>query len=418
MMTRIDYPNIGETLYCGELPNGLRIRVVPKPGFNSFYAVFGTNYGGAMRRFELDGNMIDTPAGVAHFLEHKMFDLPNGDNALNMLSANGADPNAFTSSGVTCYYFRCTTKFEQNLRLLLHFVSTPWFTPETVEKEQGIIGQEIRMVEDSPSNVLYYNLLKCLYDHHPIRDEVAGTVESIAEISDKTLYDCHKAFYAPSNMILCVEGDVDPEQIYEIAKEELSAERSPVPHADYGAQEGPLPREMHMEKSMEVSMPLFAIGAKISDLGLKDRLIATLSLRLLYGASSPFYSRLYADGILNRDFDADTDYSAGTSMLMFSGESPDPDKVLEEIIREADELRISDEYFERTKKAALGGRLRSLEDFDNVCVGLLIDLIDGYCSFDAPAMFEEISKSECEQFIKENISEEKLAMSVIYPVKK
>lgn len=418
MMTRIDYPNIGETLYCGELPNGLRIRVVPKPGFNSFYAVFGTNYGGAMRRFELDGNMIDTPAGVAHFLEHKMFDLPNGDNALNMLSANGADPNAFTSSGVTCYYFRCTTKFEQNLRLLLHFVSTPWFTPETVEKEQGIIGQEIRMVEDNPSNVLYYNLLKCLYDHHPIRDEVAGTIESIAEISDKTLYDCHKAFYAPSNMILCVEGDVDPEQIYEIAKEELSAERSPVPHADYGTQEGPLPREMHMEKSMEVSMPLFAIGAKISDLGLKDRLIATLSLRLLYGASSPFYSRLYADGILNRDFDADTDYSAGTSMLMFSGESPDPDKVLEEIIKEADELRISDEYFERTKKAALGGRLRSLEDFDNVCVGLLIDLIDGYCSFDAPAMFEEISKSECEQFIKENISEEKLAMSVIYPVKK
>ena len=418
MMTRIDYPNIGETLYCGELPNGLRIRVVPKPGFNSFYAVFGTNYGGAMRRFELDGEMKDTPAGVAHFLEHKMFDLPNGDNALNMLSANGADPNAFTSSGVTCYYFRCTDKFEQNLRLLLHFVSTPWFTPETVEKEQGIIGQEIRMVEDSPTNELYYNLLKCLYDHHPIRDEVAGTVESIAEISDKTLYDCHKAFYAPSNMILCVEGDVDPEQIYEIAKEELTEERSPVPHADYGPEEGPLPSEMHVEKTMEVAMPLFAIGAKISDLGLKDRLIAGLSLRLLYGASSPFYSRLYADGTLNRSFDADADYSAGASMLIFSGESPDPDKVLEEILKEAENMRISDEYFERTKKAALGGRLRGLEDFDNVCVNLLMDLIDGYCSFDAPAMFEEISKSECEQFIKENISEEKLAMSVVYPVKK
>ena len=216
-----DYPGIGETLYTAALDNGLEIRVVPKKDFSTFYAAFATNYGGACRRFTVDGRALDTPAGVAHYLEHKMFDLPNGDNALNILSANGADPNAFTSSGITCYYFQCTEGFEENLRMLLHFVSTPYFTDETVQKEQGIIAQEIRMGEDNPGMRVYYNLLEMLYAHHPIRDRVAGTVESIAEITAQTLYDCHKVFYAPSNMVLCVEGDVDPEQVARIAEEVL-----------------------------------------------------------------------------------------------------------------------------------------------------------------------------------------------------
>ena len=190
-MKKTEYKNIGETLYSATLPNGLRLNVIPKPGFNSRYAVFAANYGGAHRNFELDGRRIETPAGVAHYLEHKMFDLPNGDNALNILTANGADPNAFTSSGMTAYHFQCTEHFEENLRMLLHFVSTPHFTPETVRKEQCIIAQEIRMGEDNPGVILYYDLLRMLYKQHPIGDRVAGTVESIAEITDKTLYDCH-----------------------------------------------------------------------------------------------------------------------------------------------------------------------------------------------------------------------------------
>ena len=147
MMTihKHDYPGIGETLYAAVLDNGLEIRVVPKKDFSTFYAAFATNYGGACRRFSVDGRTLDTPAGVAHYLEHKMFDLPNGDNALNILSANGADPNAFTSSGITCYYFQCTEGFEENLRMLLHFVSTPYFTDETVRKEQ--VAEIARSVE-------------------------------------------------------------------------------------------------------------------------------------------------------------------------------------------------------------------------------------------------------------------------------
>lgn len=417
MMTKTEYTNIGETVYEGELGNGLRIRVIPKPGFASFYAVFGTNYGGAMRRFEVDGVNTDTPAGVAHFLEHKMFDLPNGDNALTMLSTNGADPNAFTSSGITCYYFRCTEKFEENLRLLLHFVSTPYFTKETVDKEQGIIGQEIRMVEDNPGNQLYYNLLKCLYEHHPIRDEVAGTIESIAEITDRTLYDCHRVFYAPSNMCLCVEGDVDPENIFEIAAQELPVECSPVPHADYGEKEGILPFNKRSEISMEVSAPQFLIGSKIEDDSLKGRLTATLAIRLLMGPSSPFYSRLYSEGTINHDFDAEADFTAGTSTCIIGGESREYEKVYEELVNEVRNLSISDEYFERTKKSAIGSRLRSLEDFDGVCISTLAGVFDGYNFFESIELFDTVTKEDCENWIRTNLAEEKLAMSVVKPVK-
>ena len=208
------YPHIGETLYSETLPNGLRLRVIPKKGFRSRYAVFAANYGGAHRRFTVDGRTVDTPAGVAHFLEHKMFDLPNGDTAVDLLTANGADPNAFTSEGITCFYFQCTERFEENLRLLLHFVSTPWFTEETVQKEQGIIGQEIRMGEDSPGSAVYYNLLRQLYASHPIRDRVVGTVESIAQITAQTLDGLE---YGPLELAALAE-DVTKEDVVRIAQ--------------------------------------------------------------------------------------------------------------------------------------------------------------------------------------------------------
>jgi hypothetical protein len=237
------FENIGETLYSAALPNGLRLRVIPKSGYSTSFAAFATNYGGAYRRFRAGGDFIDTPAGVAHFLEHKMFDMPDGDGALSLLSANGADPNAFTSSGMTCYYFESTRSFYENLEMLLKFVSTPYFTAESVEKEQGIIGQEIVMTEDSPDFAVYMNLLKLLYASHPIRDAVAGTVESIAEITPEVLYSCHKVFYNPSNMTLCVAGDVDAEKILETAAAILPADPGPVPQADFGPAESGVPLE-------------------------------------------------------------------------------------------------------------------------------------------------------------------------------
>ena len=418
------YPGLGETLYSSVLPNGLTLHVIPKPGFRSFYAVFAANYGGAHRRFTLEGRALDTPAGVAHYLEHKMFDLPDGDNALSLLTANGADPNAFTASNITCYYFQCTENFEDNLRLLLHFVSTPYFTEETVQKEQGIIAQEIRMGEDSPGSAVYYNLLRQLYANHPIRDRVAGTVESIAEITHETLHACHKVFYAPSNMCLCVEGDVDPERVEAIARELLAEEKAPVPTADFGPDEGPLPVEALHREAMPVSAPQFLIGAKLraqtGEAGLRQRIVAQLALRLLVGSSSPFYTSLYAAGTLNRDFDYEADFAAGTGTVLLGGESTDPEAVLAALNAEIAKVcagGFDPAAFERAKRASYGSRLRGLEDFESVCVSLATAQFEGFCPLDAPALLSAVTRAECEAFVRENLTPERFALSVIEPKK-
>ena len=421
MMQRIDYPGTGDVLYSGTAANGLRVRVLPKEGFSGFYAVFATDYGGTYRRFTLDGRDYDTPAGVAHYLEHKMFDLPDDDNALNLLSQNGADPNAFTSSDVTCYYFRCTRLFEENLRLLLHFVSTPYFTEETVRKEQGIISQEIHMGEDNPGTANYYNLLKMLYRHHPIREKVIGTVDSIAQITAETLYSCHAAFYTPSNMVLCVAGDVDPDEILRIAEQELPPEQKAVPTVQFGEEEDLLPMEQRSVLEMPVSTPQFLIGAKLipEEKGpalFRQQLTASLALRLLAGPSSPFFNRLYASGLLNRFFDADADFSTGVGTVILGGESRDPDAVLAALLEEA--ARIGTEgfdegLFERTRRAGIGSALRGMEDFDDVCVSLALDEFDGFCYLDYPAVMASIEKSECEAFIRETLLPERVALSVV-----
>ena len=421
MMQRIEYPATGDVLYTGTAQNGLRIRVLPKKGFSGFYAVFATDYGGTYRRFTLDGVDYDTPAGVAHYLEHKMFDLPDGDNALTLLSQNGADPNAFTASDVTCYYFHCTRLFEENLRLLLHFVSTPYFTPETVQKEQGIIGQEIHMGEDRPGTANYYSLLNLLYRHHPIREKVIGTVESIAEITAETLYACHAAFYTPANMVLCVAGDVDPDRILAVAEEELPREESAVPVVHFGEEEDLLPVERRSVLEMPVSAPQFLIGAKLNPAEkgqalFRQQLTASLAMRLLAGPSSPFYNRLYESGLLNRSFDADVDFSTGVATVIIGGESRDPDAVFAALLEEL--KRVNAEgfdaaLFERTRRAGIGAALRGMEDFDDVCVSLALDEFDGFCYLDYPALMASIAKEECEAFIRDTLQPERLALSIV-----
>ncbi len=423
MLEKYDYPGTGDELYTGTARNGLRIRVLPKKGFSGFYAVFATDYGGTYRRFRLDGVMHDTPAGVAHYLEHKMFDLPSGDNALNLMTQNGADPNAFTSSDATCYYFHCTDRFEENLRMLLHFVSTPYFTEETVAKEQGIIGQEIRMGEDSPGNANYYSLLSLLYRHHPIREKVIGSIESISRITAETLYTCHSAFYTPANMVLCVAGDIAPESVLAVAEEELGNEVRPVPELFFDAEEDLLPVSGRAVLEMPVSCPQFLIGAKLraEDRGpslFRQELTASLAMRLLAGSSSPFYNRLYNEGLLNRTFDADADFSRGVGTVIIGGESRDPDAVLDALCTEIHRLGkdgIDSALFERTRRSSIGGALRAMEDFDDVCVSLALNEFEGSCYLDYPVLLASIEKSECEAFLRESLQPERLALSIVQP---
>ena len=386
------FDNVGETLQTAVLDNGLHVCVVPKKGFSSFFACFGTYYGSVQRSFDLAGVRHDTPAGVAHYLEHKMFDMPDGDNALQSMTATGADPNAFTAYDETVYYFHCTEHFEENLRTLLRFVTTPYFTAETVEKEQGIIAQEIRMYDDEPDNAVYVELMKLLYKTHPVRDDIAGTVESIAEIDADTLYACHRAFYTPGNMCLCVAGDVD-----------AAAEK------------------LYTERVMSVSAPQFLLGAAYRPTEgdvLRERIVARLAMRLLCGTSSPFYTRLYGEGVLNRNFSYGTDFPANTAQLTVGGESPDPQRVYEELLREVE--RIASEgfdqgAFERAKRASLGARLRGFEDFDSVCLTCFDAQKLGYCIFDAPEVLASVTAEECRDFLARTLRRERTALSVVRP---
>lgn len=424
-MNKREYKNIGETLYTDVLPNGLRVSIVPKPGWSKSYAFFATNYGGADRRFKIGGQWIDTPAGVAHFLEHKMFDTPDGGNALNTLSANGASPNAFTGSGITGYYFESTDKFYNNLETLLKFVSIPYFTQESVDKEQGIIGQEIRMTEDRPGFVLYYEFLKCLYANHPVRDSVAGTVESISNITSETLYNCHEVFYNPSNMTLCVMGDVQPDRIIETAKKILPAQAGEVPERDYGAAESGMPLKSRSVKAMEVALPSFIIGADVplaSDGAgkLRQKLISDIALRCLTGKGSPLYLQLYSEGLLNSALGAEFDSTCGLGIVAVAGESPDPEKVFSALCDQVEiiaENGLDDEYFNRTKKADYGMRIRALGSFDNVCISMADAAFMDYCPLDSFEVLDSIGRSDCEEFIKMAFDPQKLVMSVVEPKK-
>lgn len=417
------YPNINETVYSTELENGLAINIIAKPGYTKCFAMFATNYGGADRRFRLDGDWIDTPAGVAHFLEHKMFDTPDGGNALTVLSSRGASPNAFTSSGITAYHFECTSDFEENLRTLLSFVSVPYFTEESIQKEQGIIGQEIRMVEDMPGHAIYYNLLQCLYSQNPVRESVAGSIESIAEITAQTLYDCHKVFYSPSNMVLSIAGDVDPEHVISIAREILPTERRIAPERDYGTEESNLPVRQYVSANMEVSAPQFLLGAKVQPAAhgqplLRQQLVAELALQCMLGVSSPFYVKMYADGLLSQDFGAEFDCSAGSIVVLAGGESRDHDAVADamraEFVRFAAEGPTPD-FFERMKKVCFGDHLRLLGSFRSLCTELCSNHFLGFSPLDVFALLDTITPDDLRSFVAAHLAPEQLAMSVILP---
>lgn len=422
-MTICEFEKIGERVYSETLPNGLAVHVVVKPDFNKSYAFFATDYGGADRRFRYSGQWIDTPAGVAHFLEHKMFDTPDGGNALSVLSANGASPNAFTSSDMTAYHFESTRKFDENLRMLLSFVSVPYFTQESVAKEQGIIGQEIGMVDDSPGYRVYYNALKSLYAYNPIRDSVVGTVDSIAEITDETLYRCHGVFYNPSNMVLCVVGDVSPEAVVNAAKQILAADPGERPQRDYGEQEPLYPLQSRVSVSMEVSAPQFLIGAKASpaQVGsalLRQKLTGSLALKYLIGPSSKFYTGLYSRGLLSDDFEYELIHSAGTATVLIGGESASPDDVmssLNEAVVEVSRSGVDGVVFDRVKRADYGSRLRALSSFSALCHGLAEGQFGGYCPLDAFEVIESLAVADIQDFITETLQSDKLVLSVVEP---
>ena len=416
------YERIGEEVFHTTLPNGLPVYIVPKKDFLRKYALFATRYGGMDMRFEKDGQWLDTPAGIAHYLEHKMFDTEEG-NALQELAKNGAEPNAFTSNAITCYYFDATEKFYESLEILLSFVSIPYFTDESVQKEQGIIGQEIGMIEDNPEWQVYKQLMQALYHTSPARTPVAGSVESISHITAQTLYECHKAFYTPANMCLVVVGDVKPERIIAAANQILPAKSGPLIRRDYGAEEELTAAEHFVSAAMEVSMPTFLVGFKCppqhgGETQHRFTAIGELACDVLMGESSPLYARLYAEGLINGSFGAAFDLLPGASYVYAGGDSKDPQAVAEAILAEAQRLvsqGVDGDYYRRVVNANFGAALKALNSFESIAVSMAEGCFQGYDPYRFPEVYDSITVEDVLDFLRQNMTRDHMALSVINP---
>ena len=416
-----EYPALGETLFQTTLKNGLTVAVVPRPGFQRKLAYFVTDFGSIHTDFSLEGKRYQVPAGIAHFLEHKMFELPNRD-VMAEFAALGANVNAFTSYDMTAYYFSCTEHFEESLRLLVEFVSTPYFEEDSVQREMGIIDQEIHMNADSPDTRVFENLMEAMYAVHPIRVPILGSCESIRQITPEKLSLCHKAFYTPGNMILCVIGDVEPESVCRIAEEVLGDTPRPV-----GQKHRPWQESMKVsdppQLKMEVSMPMFQMGFACETVGngeaaIRQEIVGDLAAEALFGESSELYLELYEKGLIDTSFGGGFESIDGCALLTCGGDSEDAPAIRDAILKQAEKLAatgISQEDFLRIKRSALGRRIRDLDSFDSTAFRLCVYHLSQYPYFDFPSVYASVEVEEILDFLTQVVRRSRCALSVIYP---
>lgn len=367
------YQPFGMEMRQTQLKNGLTITYFPKIGFSKTFAMIAVRYGAIDTIFTHNGVQYHTPAGVAHFLEHKMFEDIDG-NALQKFGQTGASPNAFTSYAMTAYHFSCTEQFYQNLELLLHLVFTPYFTPENVKKEKGIIAQEIGMMEDTPEWVTYVNVLTGMYHEHPLRVSIAGSVDSIEQITPDILNQCYQAFYCPANMNLIVCGTADFDQVVEMAERLSPSQVISLAISDYGMRQDTV-ASSEMLSYRSVSQPVFLLGLKDVPLGqgenrLSREMIGELAARLLCGKNSPLFSKLYREGWINRRFDTSYSIFPQAAFALCGGESRDPFVVRERLLQQVHHYAVNGvdpALFARMKKACYGMMVRTLDQPEELC---------------------------------------------------
>ena len=416
------YPRLGEQCFRRTLANGLPVMIVPRPGFTKKLCYFVTDFGAIHTEFTLDGKAWSVPAGIAHYLEHKMFDLPGRDVTAEF-AAMGAIPNAFTSYDMTAYYFSCTEDFPQALDLLLEFVSTPYFTEETVQKEQGIIGQEIDMNRDNPDTQIFEMLMENMYDTHPIRVPILGHRHTIAQITPENLTACHNAFYRPDNMLLCVVGDVDPEEVCAIAEKRLGNPKLPPVTRVRRWDEKMTCGETFSTKKMDVAMPMFHLGFKCEafepgEEATRRELTAELAAEALFGESSSLYQQLYEQALIDTSFGGGFETIDGMALFTASGDSNDPQAVVDAIMKRAEELvrdGLEEADFLRMKRSALGRRIRSLDGFESTCFRLCAYHLSGFDYFRFPSVYQDISARDVQEFLKNAITKDRMSLAVIEP---
>ena len=411
---------LNEQYYEIDHESGLKIFVMEKPDYSGAFAMFGTKYGSVDTCFRIKGeeNYVSVPEGIAHFLEHKLFESEELD-AFQRFNETGANANAFTSFDRTCYIFQCAGNFEKNLEILLDFVKHPYFTEETVLKEQGIIGQEIRMYQDNPDWQVLFNLLRGVYHNNPVRIDIAGTIESIAEINADLLYSCYNTFYNLSNMALAVAGNVKKDDVLTIADRILKKEE-PVYFEQIVPEEDTKVKQDYIEEELGVDIKKFALGFKDNLDSIlptpKHTLIMNLALDIIAGKVSSLYSRLIEEGLINTGFSKEYFTGRGFSLSIFSGESHDPEKVKAEIIAEIDRIKaegISDEDFTVSLKKLYGAHIFGYNDVEDLAGNLIDAYFGGFGLFDTAELYKEVTKEDTEKAIAESFDKDNCCLSVI-----
>ena len=421
-------PQTGESLYYKKHESGLKIYIMPRKDYSSGYAIFGTKYGSVDSEFVVPGDNSPTkvPDGIAHYLEHKMFDQPDGTNVFESFSRFGGNANAFTSFNMTAYLFSATANFKENLKILMDYVQKPYFTKESVQKEQGIIGQEINMYDDNANWRVFFNLLGCLYHNNPVKLDIAGTVESISKIDEKLLYKCYNTFYNLSNMTMFVTGDFDAEEILSVIEENiLKNEPFSEEIKRIYPDEPKTIASAQKEISLSVAMPKFMIGFKDNDCGfggeklLKKTIETEIILDMLFSNGSELYEKLYNEGLITPNYVSEFSPQIDYSYSAIEGESKDPKKVYKTICDYIDNLHkegLSENDFERAKKVIWGRYIRSYNDIEDFAHSFLtnsfmdINYLNYYDVYKA-VTFEDVKKRFREHFIC-NLS----AISIVNPV--
>ena len=421
-MQLIENLKLEEKVYKEKLENGMTVMIIPKKNTLKKYVIWGTHYGSNESKFIVPGeeNETEVPKGVAHFLEHKMFEQENGPNSLDVLTALGVEANAYTTNDHTAYLFECTDKFYEALDELMDYVQHPYFTDENVEKEKGIIGQEIMMYDDYPEWKVYLNTLEAMYHNHPVKLDITGTIETISHIDKEVLYKCYNTFYHPSNMVLIVCGDFEPDEILEEIKKRL------IPREAAGEIKRIYPEEPkeivknYVEQNMEVSMPLFTIGIKDTPADEKEKVKRHIAievlLNMLLGRSSKLYKELYNNGTILAQPSLEYEFTDGYAHMLITGQATEPQKVFEGLkaqVANMIQTGINEDEFNRIKKMIYGGYVKEYNDVAETARMFLADSFKGINSFDYIDEINSVKAEYGNQVLKEAFDEKQMVLSIV-----
>lgn len=419
-ITRIENQRVGFACERVVLENGLTVAVAPMPGYKGIHAVYGTDFGSVDLDFEQAGKTVHLPAGTAHFMEHKMFEKEEGD-AFSLYAKTGASANAFTGFERTCYVFSATQNIDESLDILLSLVTTPYFTKETVEKEQGIIGQEIKMYDDSPDWRMMFALLRCLYFNSPVKEDIAGSVESISDITPELLYACAGAFYVPGNMVLSVAGNITMDRV--LAAVERAGLAPAAPAAVKLSR--PEPDEIVRPSdtfTMPIAQPALGVAFKErpwnEQARLRGEIICDLLCDLVCGPITPFFTRLYDEGLINGDFAGECGSGADYCAMMFTGETCDPERLHKELMDRIEELKrggISDEDFTLARNLAYGEAVGDLENVETVATDLAAFTLRKATLFDRLEILATLTTDDVQQALSGMLRADHSARVIIEP---